>query len=77
MLRTIRVTPVAEGWEVTSASGEPLLFQTSAQAVWSARKLGETLAEAGHEAEVVVMQKNGRIAGRYRCHPALELELAG
>ncbi len=70
MLHVIKVAPASGGWRMQNGSGPPLLFESSAQAVWSARKLGETLAEGGAAAEVQVMEKDGRMAGRYLCNPA-------
>ncbi len=70
MLHVIKVAPAQGGWEMRRGSGQPLLFESSAQAVWSARKLGETLAEGGAAAEVQVIETDGRLAGRYLCNPA-------
>ena len=70
MLHVIKVAPTRGGWEMRSGSGKALLFESSAQAVWSARKLGETLAEGGAAAEVQVIETDGRLAGRYLCNPA-------
>ena len=76
MLHVIKVTPATDGWRMLTGSGQSLLFESSAQAVWSARKLGETLAEGGTTAEVQVMQGDGRVAGRYLCQPATLAEPA-
>ncbi len=77
MPRMITVRPVNEGWALLNGDSDPLVFETSAQAVWSARKLGETLAEGGVDSEIQVMQRDGGLAGRFICPAALaRLELA-
>ena len=70
MCKVITVTAVNEGWALRNGDADPLLFETPAHAVWSARKLGETLAEGGAAAEVQVIRKDGGLAGRYLCEPA-------
>jgi phosphatidylinositol alpha-1,6-mannosyltransferase len=76
MQHVIVVSPTRDGWVMRSGDGEPLLFESSAQAVWSARKVGEAVAEGGVPAEIVVLQRDGRQAGRFVCPPAaMELEL--
>ncbi len=77
MCDVITVTPVNEGWALRHGAADPMVFETSAHALWSARKLGEALAEGGVEAEIQVIQRDGGLAGRYLC-PALtaQLELA-
>ncbi len=67
MCRVITVTAVNEGWALRNGDADPLLFETPAHAVWSARKLGETLAEGGVETEIHVIQRDGGLAGRYLC----------
>ena len=76
MHHVITVAPTTEGWAMQSGANAPLLFETSAQAVWSARKVGEAVAASGVPAEIVVMDRDGGQAGRYVCPPmaqALEL----
>jgi hypothetical protein len=75
MTHVIRVAPTTEGWIMQSGENAPLLFETSAQAVWSARKVGEAVAASGLAAEIVVMNRDGGQAGRYLCPPATQ-ELA-
>jgi hypothetical protein len=76
MHHVITVTPTAEGWAMKSGENAPLLFETSAQAVWSARKVGEAVAASGLSAEIIVMNRDGGQAGRYVCPPAeQELQL--
>jgi len=72
MLHVITVAPTAEGWSMKSGENAPLLFETSAQAVWSARKIGEAVASSGVAAEIVVIDRNGGQAGRYVCPPLAE-----
>jgi hypothetical protein len=72
MLHVITVAPTAEGWSMRSGENAPLLFETSAQAVWSARKVGEAVASSGIPAEIVVMSRDGAPAGRYVCPAASE-----
>jgi hypothetical protein len=75
MHHVITVAPTAEGWAMQSGENAPLLFETSAQAVWSARKIGEAVAAGGTAAEIVVINRDGGQAGRYHCAPAQALEL--
>ncbi len=81
MLHTVTVEPDQDGWRISSGGSEPLVFGTSAQALWSAGKVAESMAEAGAAAEIVVHDRSGRVAARFVCQtptPALtrELELA-
>ena len=75
MRHVIRVAPTAEGWSMQSGENAPLLFETSAQAVWSARKVGEAVASSGVAAEILVIDRGGGQVGRYLC-PALTPGLA-
>ena len=77
MFDVITVTPVNEGWALRHGQADPMVFETSAHALWSARKLGEALAEGGVEAEIQVIQRDGGLAGRYLCPaPVSRLQLA-
>jgi|GEM_PF-1712410 hypothetical protein len=76
MAHIVRVEPAQEGWLVRSGEAPPLRFDTSAQAVWSARKVGESIADAGLAAEIVISDREGRVAARFACQPAPELQLA-
>lgn len=73
--RVITVAPTEQGWAVSSGRGEPLVFESGAQAVWSARKVGEAAAAGGAAAEVRVLDREGRVAARYRCPADRELAL--
>ena len=64
MTHVITVAPTTEGWVMQSGENAPLLFETSAQTVWSARKVGEAVASGGVAAEIVVLNRDGRQAGR-------------
>ena len=76
MRHVITVAPETAGWALRSGHNEPLLFESSAQAVWSARKVGEAVAETGVPAEIIILQRDGGVAGRFVCPAAvLELEL--
>ena len=60
-----------------SGENAPLLFETRAQAIWSARKVAEAVAATGLGAEILVLNRDGGRAGCYVCPPAaLELELS-
>jgi hypothetical protein len=77
MQHMITVAPTIEGWAMRSGDNAPLLFETRAQAIWSARKVGEAVAASGLAAEILVLNREGGQAGRYVCPPvALELELS-
>ena len=70
MAEVIVVAPIEGGWCVQRGMSEPWMFETRDQAEWSARRLGELLAEAGQAAEVRVLQADGRIASRFVFAPA-------
>jgi hypothetical protein len=76
MAHLVSVEPAQDGWMVRSGEAPPLRFDTSAQAVWSARKVGESMADAGVAAEIVILDREGKAAARFACHPAPELQLA-
>ncbi len=77
MQHVITVAPTTEGWAMKSGANAPLLFETSAQAVWSARKVAEAVAASGVPAEIVVMARDGGQAARYLCPPVTQvLELS-
>jgi len=65
MAEVIVVAPTEGAWRVQRGMTEPWLFETRAQAEWSARRLGEALAEGGAPSEVRVMLDDGAIAGRF------------
>ena len=60
MAEVIVVAPIEDCWCVQRGMAEPWMFETREQAEWSARRLGELLAEAGRAAEVRVLQADGR-----------------
>jgi hypothetical protein len=74
MQHVITVALTSNGWAVMSGENPPLMYETSAQAVWSARKVGEATASSGVPAEIRVLDRDGRQAGRLLC-PAACLEL--
>jgi len=76
MAHIVSVEPAKDGWIVRSGEAPPLRFDTSAQAVWSARKVGESLADAGVAAEIVILDRDAKVAARFVCQPAPQLELA-
>ena len=59
MAELIVVAPIEGGWCVQRGMAEPWTFETREQAEWSARRLGELLAEAGEAAEVRVLSADG------------------
>ena len=65
MAEVIVVAPTEGVWRVQRGITEPWLFESRAQAEWSARRLGEALAEGGVAAEVRLMQGDGALAGRF------------
>ena len=65
----IIVAPAPGGWSVRRDGAEAWVFESGAQAEWSARKLGEALAQSGLAAEIHVVLKDGSLAGRFLCHP--------
>ncbi len=77
MLRVITVEPVADGWALDTGAAGPLIFDDGAQAVWSARKVGEALAEGGVPAEIRIRDREGILAGQFLCSPPPRLKLVG
>lgn len=73
MAQVIIVAPIEGGWLVQRGTNEPWMFESGAQAEWSARKLGEAIAESGEAAEILVCLKDGELAGRLVCPPAQPL----
>lgn len=69
MAQTIVVAPIEGGWLVQRGTAEPWMFESGAQAEWSARKLGEAIAEGGDAAEILIYVKTGELAGRVLCQP--------
>jgi hypothetical protein len=65
MAELIVVAPIGGGWCVQRGMSEPWTFETKDQAEWSARRLGELLAEAGAAAEVRVLLADGRVGSRF------------
>ena len=65
MAELIVVAPIEGGWCVQRGMAEPWTFETREQAEWSARRLGELLAEAGEAAEVRVLSADGGIGPRF------------
>ena len=65
MAEVIVVAPTEGAWCVQRGMTAPWLFESRAQAEWSARRLGEALAEGGQAAEVCVILDDGAVAGRF------------
>lgn len=77
MLHKVKVEPVNDGWLMRNGAAAPLKFDTRDQALWSAGKVGESVAEAGLPAEIEVVDRAGHVAGRFIYAPARhDLELA-
>ena len=70
MASLITVAPAPGGWSVSRDGAPSWVFESGAQAEWSARKLGEALAQSGLAAEIHVVLRDGSLAGRFLCHPA-------
>ena len=65
MAEVIVVAPTEGAWRVQRGITEPWLFESRDQAEWSARRLGEALAEGGVAAEVRLMRGDGSVVGRF------------
>ena len=78
MAEVIVVAPTEGAWRVQRGKTEPWLFESRAQAEWSARRLGEALAEGGLAAEVQVLLGEGRVGGRFvfACEGAAQIKPA-
>ncbi len=65
MALSINVTPAEDGWAVnSSALKAPMLFRSGGKAEAAARQLAERLARSGEVAELVIILRDGSIAGR-------------
>ncbi len=65
MAEVIVVAPIEGGWCVQRGLAEPWTFEARPEAEWSARRLGELLAEAGGAAEIQVLRPDGAIESRF------------
>jgi hypothetical protein len=70
MAEVIVVAPTEGAWRVQRGTSDPWLFETQAQAEWSARRLGEALAEGGVAAEIRFQLGAGKPEGRFVFAPA-------
>lgn len=78
MVHVVSVIPVSGGWAVSArALAAPTVFFSGAKAEAAARRLGETIARRGETAEIRIYLRDGSLAGRFVCAPAVELEMAG
>lgn len=63
-MRTVRVAPVPGGWVVDDdLSGMPLVFRSGAQAERKAKSLASVIARQGDQAQVIVHDLQGAVAG--------------
>jgi hypothetical protein len=76
MAEVIVVAPTESAWRVQRGTADPWLFETRAQAEWSARRLGEALADGGVAAEIRIQLGDGKSAGRFVFAPAAPDPLA-
>lgn len=61
------VAPVPGGWAIASdANAEPLMFLSGARAEAAACVLARATASAGLGAEVIIHDRNGKLAGSHR-----------
>jgi hypothetical protein len=65
MTELIVVAPIEGGWCVQRGLAEPWTFGDRPEAEWSARRLGELLAEAGAAAEIRVLRPDGAVESRF------------
>ena len=71
MPHVIRVEPMADGWAVRHGYVEnPQVFASGAAAETAAMNLGARIAGAGRMAEVRIILRDGREAGRFVCRAA-------
>jgi hypothetical protein len=73
MAEVIVVAPIEGGWCVQRGLNEPWTFEGRPQAEWSARRLGELLAEAGEVAEIRVLRLDGGVESRFVLAASQEL----
>lgn len=65
MNRIISVQPAGDGWSVKSdAFDSEMMFLSGAKAEAAARRLANTLAKTGENAEIHIFLRDGALAGR-------------
>jgi hypothetical protein len=76
MSQIISVTPVGDGWAVTTdAFDSDMMFLSGAKAEAAARRLARTLAQNGQNAEIRIFLRGGALAGRFAV-PAAPMAMA-
>ncbi len=76
MAFSVNITPADDGWAVESGGIEaPMFFRSGAQAEAAGRRLAERLARSGQGAELVIVIRDGSIAGRIAFHPWAQSEV--
>jgi hypothetical protein len=66
----ILVSPLAQGWAVSCAGIEPLIFRSGGHAEAQARQLAQSLARLGREVHVRILDRGRNLIGTLR-FPAL------
>ncbi len=65
MALSINIAPTDDGWAVSSSALEaPMFFHSGGQAEAAGRRLGEQLARSGQSVELVIVVRDGAVAGR-------------
>ena len=66
MALSVCVAPADDGWAVSSSALEaPMFFRSGGKAEAVGRQLAQALARRGEVAELVIVVRDGTIAGRF------------
>lgn len=77
-MKTVSVVPAAHGWAVRSdAIDNELFFRTGAAAERAARRLAESLSQAGHAAKLSIHLRDGSPVATFLCPPQWAPQAAG
>jgi len=67
MALSICIAPADDGWAVSSSALEaPMFFRSGGKAEAVGRQLAQELARRGQVAELVIVVRDGAVAGRIR-----------
>ncbi len=67
MALSINIAPEQDGWALDSSALEaPVFFRSGGKAEAAGRRLAQDLARRGQVAELVIVTRDGAVAGRIR-----------
>ena len=76
-MQAITIRPCDQGWFVQyDQVDNPMAFKSGAKAENAAKLLAEKLADAGHQAQIVVYLRDGTVGGRFVATPTTQIQRA-